>query len=172
MRLLLIITACTLLTVGNLNAQSKVKFGHINSQELLASMPEKDAADNKLETHAKQLEQQLQAMAKELEAKIQDYRANAANMSDIIAQTKEEEIQNLEQRIQGFQQNAQQSLAKKEAELYQPILDKAKQAIEDVSKEGGFQYVFDTSAGSLLYQPEGDNILPLVQKKLGITTGQ
>ena len=53
--------------------------------------------------------------------------------------------------------------------VYQPILDKAKKAIEDVSEEGNFSYVFDSSAGTLLYQPESDDIMELVQKKLGIS---
>ena len=130
---------------------------------------EKAEADKALEDFAMQLEKQLQAMSSEYENKIRDYEANSAVMSDIIRQTKEGEIQDLGQRIQSFQQNAQQSLGKKEAEVYQPILDKAKEGIEAVSKEGGYAYVFDSSAGTLLYQPEGDNIIDLVKKKLGIT---
>ncbi|MEQ9188399.1 MAG: OmpH family outer membrane protein [Cryomorphaceae bacterium] len=165
-----IIAALSLLTIGSaVQAQTKQKFGHIDSQALLDAMPERKAADTKLEEFAAQLEKQLGAMSKELEAKVQDYKANEATMSDIIAQTKAEEIQNLQQRIQAFQQNAQQSLAKKEQEVYQPILDKAKGAIEKVSAANGFTYVFDTSSGALLFQPDGENILELVKKEMGIT---
>jgi outer membrane protein len=160
---------CAALLSGSAIGQSKMKFGHIDSQLLLEAMPEKATADKTLETFAMQLEKQLQAMSTEWESKVKDYRENEAVMSDIIAETKAEEIQNLEQRIQSFQQNAQQSLGKKEAEVYQPILDRAKKAIEDVSSEGGYSYVFDTSSGSLLYQPEGDDIMDIVKKKLGIT---
>jgi outer membrane protein len=99
---------------------------------------------------------------------VSDYMENEATMSEIIAQTKAEEIQMLDQRIQAFQQNAQQSLAKKEGEAYQPILDKARKAIEEVAKENDFTYIFDVSAGALLYQPESDDILALVKTKLGI----
>ena len=150
-------------------AQVKSKFGHIDSQALLEAMPEKALADKKLEEFAATLEKQLGAMSTEWESKVQDYRANEAVMSDIIAQTKAEEIQNLEQRIQAFQQNAQQRLAKEEAAVYQPILDKAKASIEKVAEANGFSYVFDTSSGSLLYQPESDDMLPLVKADLGIT---
>jgi outer membrane protein len=163
------IAALSILMMTSAQAQTKQKFGHIDSQELLDAMPERKEADAKLEQFAAQLEKQLAAMTKELEMKIQDYQANEATMTDIIAQTKAEEIQNLQQRIQAFQQNAQQSLVKEEQKVYQPILDKAKAAIEKVSKDNGFSYVFDTSAGSLLYQPESDNILDLVKKELGIT---
>jgi len=169
MKYILLTIASLAIFTTSLNAQTKSKFGHIDSQALLEAMSEKAAADKKLEEFAATLEKQLGAMSSELESKVQDYRANEAVMSDIIAQTKAEEIQNLEQRIQAFQQNAQQRLAKEEASVYQPILDKAKASIEKVAEENGFTYVFDTSSGSLLYQPESDDILPLVKADLGIT---
>lgn len=157
------------LTIGTMQAQSKMKFGHINSQELLEAMPEKAQADKTLEAFAMQLEKQLEAMSNEWETKVADFQANQSVMSDIIAQTKAEEIQQLEKRIQAFQQNAQQSLGQKEAEVYQPILDKAKEAIDAVADDNGYDYVFDTSAGVVLHQPDGDDILDLVKKELGIT---
>lgn len=169
MKYILLTIASLAIITTSLNAQTKTKFGHIDSQALLEAMPEKAAADKKLEEFAATLEKQLGAMSSEWEAKVQDYRANEAVMSDIIAQTKAEEIQNLDQRIQAFQQNAQQRLAKEEGNVYQPILDKAKASIEKVSEENGYSYVFDTSSGSLLYQPESDDILPLVKADLGIT---
>jgi len=169
MKYILLTIASLAIFTTSLNAQTKSKFGHIDSQALLEAMPEKAAADKKLEEFAATLEKQLGAMSSEWESKVQDYRANEAVMSDIIAQTKAEEIQNLEQRIQAFQQNAQQRLAKEQASVYQPILDKATASIEKVAEENGFTYVFDTSSGSLLYQPESDDILPLVKADLGIT---
>lgn len=152
----------------NVQAQTKNKFGHIDSQSLLEVMPEKAAADKQLEEFGKSLQKQLQTMMNEYEAKVADYQSTP-DMSDLIAESKAEDIQILEQRIQSFQQNAQQSMAKKEGEVYQPILDKARKAIEDVAKENGYTYIFDRSAGSLLYQPESDDILVLVKAKLGIT---
>lgn len=169
MKYIMLTLASVVMLSASTMAQSKMKFGHINSQELLQAMPEKAVADKALEEFAKTLESQLEAMAGELEAKIQDYRANESVMSDIIKQTKGEEIQNLEQRIQAFQQNAQQSLGKKEMEVYQPVLDQAKAAIEKVSTDNGFSYVFDTSSGMLLHQPEAENLMSLVKTELGIT---
>jgi len=162
MKNLAIVILVTIISIGGVNAQVKNKFGHINSQDLLDIMPEK------IEEFGKQLQNQLQTMSGEREAKVADYMENEANMSEIIAQTKAEEIQMLDQRIQAFQQNAQQSLAKKESDEYKPILDKARKAIEDVAKENGFTYIFDVSGGSLLYQPESDNVLTLVKTKLAI----
>ena len=150
-------------------SQSKLKFGHLNSNDLFALMPEKEAAQKTLQEYSKQLEDQLVAMQDELEKKYNDYTANSATLSDMIKKTKEEELTSMQQRIQTFQQSAQTELQKKESELLQPIIEKAKKAIEEVSKENGYTYVFDTGTGTLLYWPkDSDDILPLVKTKLGI----
>lgn len=151
------------------NAQQKVKFGHLNSNDLLDAMPDKSDAQKKLQDYSKQLEDQLLAMQEELEKKYNEYLEKKDNMTDLIKKSKEEELISLQQRIQTFQTNAQQELQKKEQELLKPIIDKAKKAIEDVCKENGYTYVFDTGTGALLYYPkDSDDILPLVKKKLGI----
>ena len=51
-------------------------------------------------------------------------------------------------------------------ELLEPILQKARQAIEDVASEGNYTYIFDKSVGSILYVKESENILDKVKKKL------
>lgn len=166
LKTLLLILILSLSGFG-INAQNK-KMGHINSNDLLLLMPERKEAETKIQEEAKKLEQQLSTMTAEYQTKVTDYQTNSATMTDLIKQTKAKEIQDLEQRIQDFQQNAQESLQKKEQELLKPIIEKAKKAIEDVAKEGGYGYVFDTSAGVILYSPEGDNVMSLVKKKLGL----
>ena len=91
---------------------------------------------------------------------------NQSTYTDLVRQDKEAEIINLQQRIQAFQQSAQQSLQAKEQELLEPILTKARTAIEEVAEEGNFTYIFDKSLGTILYAKESENVLPLVKKKL------
>ena len=71
-------------------------------------------------------------------------------------------------RIQEFQENAQKQLQEREAELLKPIIDRAKKAIEDVAREGGYTYVFDSGTGALLYQQDSEDLMPQVKKKLGL----
>lgn len=149
----------------NANAQ---KFGHVNSNELLMAMPERKDAETAIQNYAKQLEGQLQTMNVEWESKMQDYQAKEAMLDNAIKKTKMKEIADLENRIKEFQATAQEDLQKKENELLQPMIDKAKKAIEEVAKENKYTYVFDSGAGMLLYTPESDNLLPLVKKKLNV----
>ncbi|MFQ3325669.1 MAG: outer membrane protein [Salibacteraceae bacterium] len=151
------------------NAQKSLKFGHINSNDLLTIMPERDSAEAQLKIFAQELELQLTKMSAEYEKKYTDYQANVSVMNEVVRASKEEEILELQKRIQDFQQKAQQSLQKKETTLMEPLIAKAKKAITDVSKENNYSYVFDTSIGALIHYPEGDDILPLVKTKLGLT---
>lgn len=149
-------------------AQTNAKLGYINSNELIEMMPGKDIVEEQLLAYQKSLEGQVQAMLVEYQNKVQDYQANIATMSVIIKQTKEKEITDLEARIQAFQQNAEIDFQNKQAELFNPLIEKAKKAIKEVAEENGYTYIFDAGMGILLYFEKGDNILPLVKQKLGL----
>jgi outer membrane protein len=157
-----------LLTLGTVNTVFAQKFGYVDTQELLMTMPERAGAEQQLQNYAKELEAQLKTMSGEWEAKVSDYQSKSATMTDAIKRTKEKEIVDLEGRIKEFQSSAQDEIERKEKELLQPMIEKAKKAIEEIAKEQKFTYVFDSSVGVLLFKPDGDDILPLVKKKLNI----
>lgn len=144
------------------------KLGHINSNDLLLAMPERANVETEIKNYATELENQLQVMSSEYQAKIQDYQTKEATMTEAIKQVKIQEITDLETRITQFQQTAQKDLQSKEESLLKPIIDKAKQAIEDVAKENNYTYIFDAGVGVLLYHKDSDDIMPLVKKKLGL----
>ena len=149
-------------------SQSGLKLGHIDSNEILALMPETDSLSQELKNYADYLDQQMNTMGMEYQTKLQQYQENVATMSDLIRQTKEKEITDLQQRIQAFQQSADQDLQNKQQELFNPLIEKVKKAIDDVSRENSYTYVFDVGTGALVFFENGDNILPLVKAKLGI----
>ena len=163
MKKILLLSLTFLISISSF---SQNKFGYIDSQELLLLMPERKTAEEEVQTFAKSLESQLQAMTAEYQQSVQEYQANETTYTDLVKQDKVTEITGLEQRIQSFQQNAQQALQSKEQELLEPILQKARQAIEDVASEGDYTYIFDKSVGSILYVKESENILDKVKKKL------
>ena len=155
-----------ILGVLTLNLTAQNKFGYIDSQELLQLMPERKTAETEVQNFAKSLEAQLGSMTAEYQQSLQEYQANEATYTDLVKQDKEAEIIGLQERIQTFQQNAQQSLQEKEQKVLEPIFAKARKAIEDVAKEGGYTYIFDKSQGTILYAKDSENILGLVKKKL------
>ncbi len=166
-KILLIIAV--ILSVSSISVgQGTSKIGHINSQELMQLMPESQTIRTELESYAKQLETQMMAMNTEYKSKVNDYQMNEATWSALIKDSKAKEINDLERRIQDFQQSAQQDLSAKEQSLIEPVIKKAQDAIDTVAKANGYTYVFDTSVGAVLVYPDGDNMLSLVKKHLGI----
>ncbi len=157
-----------IMMTGSMFAQVNAKLGYVDSNKLLEMMPGKDSIQKTLKAYSASLQNQLQTMYMEYQNKLTDYQNNSKTMSDIIRQTKEKELADMETRIQDFQQKADSDLQAKQTELLQPLLDKAKKAIEDVAKENGYTYIFDAGVGVLLYYEKGDNILPLVKTKLGL----
>jgi outer membrane protein len=159
------------LIAGNSFAQSPVKLGHIDSRLVFAAMPESDSASKQLEREAAVMQQTLEELQVEFNRKFEEYQrmSNDPNVSRVILNTKEEELTSLNQRSQTFQQQAEQSIAEKRQQLFQPIQDKAIKAVNDVAAENGFTYIFDTAGGMIVYTaPDSQDILPLVKAKLGL----
>lgn len=157
-----------LVCVGIILSAQAQKFGYLNSNELLAMMPESIEMQEELQTYAKGLESQLSAMQAEYEKKVVEYQQNETSYTNVIKEDKIREIESIQQRVVEFQKNAQQSLSEKEAELFTPIRDKAMMAIDNVAKEGNYTFIFDSGSGSFLYAAESENVLSLVKSKLGL----
>lgn len=162
--------AAIVIFVATAGYSQTMKFGHINSDELIQALPEFDSATVKLENFRKELTNALELMSVELNNKNDAYTKEQKNLTDIVRQTKEQEIIDLNKRMQDFQQNAQTKYQDKQVELFQPIYTKVDKAIKDVGKENGFVYVFDVAKGSLLYfdETKSINIMPLARTKLGL----
>jgi outer membrane protein len=161
-----IILFCLVLFAGGLSAQT-LKFGHIDFQQLILVMPEREGATKALAKVQTDLDTQNATMQKEYQDKMKDYVAQQKTYTDAIRTTKEEELQSLNQRIQSFQQQAQETYSKEQEKLFQPIIEKARKAITDVGKEQGVLYVFEVN-GLLYHSDQSVDLLPLVKTKLGI----
>ena len=167
MRKVITVLFVTLLFSGMGFAQTNAKIGYIDSNKILSEMPETDSLQKELKNYADYLDQQMQTMGQEYQTKVQDYQQNVAGMSDLIRQTKEKEITDLQQRIQAFQASADKDLQDKQQELFSPLIQRVKDAITDVGKENGYNYILDVGTGAVVYY-QGDDVSALVKKKLGV----
>jgi len=162
---LVLATALLIGSTSIMNAQSKV--AHINTQELVAAMPETKAAQAEIEKLGKTYEVEIQSMATEYQNKIKQYEAEAPSKTDEENAKRGQEVQGMQQSIAQYRQQAQQNMQKKEAELLQPIYKKVNDAIGAVAKAQGFNYVLDSMAGQGVLYTDGKNLLEDVKKQLG-----
>ena len=146
---------------------SAQKLGHINSQELLATMPELKTVQAKLDTLASQYEAQFANMQEEFNTKLAKFQQEQATMTAGVREFRQQEIAEMEQRIYLFRQTAQEDLQKKQQEFMAPIQQRMMDAIKKVSQAQGCTYVFE--AMTLHYiAPDALDLMPLVKKELGI----
>ena len=148
------------------NAQ---KFGHITAELLLQEMPEYDSAQIKVQDLRQTYDLEIERIQVEINKKIEEFQQSEATMSSLIKEAKASEIQEMQVRLQNFAQTAQQDLQQQSMTLMQPVMDKARKAIEEVAKEKGLLYVFDMSQGNPVYASEESlDLVPLVKAKLGV----
>lgn len=143
------------------------KFACISFTELVSSMPEAKKADTTLSQYQSALEQQFETMRTDYTSQ-----ATALTSGDTNKFTKPQldlkrrSLAELLGRIQGFDQEASQLLSQKRTDLFTPIQRKAEDAIAQVARDNSYAYVFEKD--NLHFYPPGDDILPLVRKKLGL----
>ena len=170
------VVAVGLLFAAN-TVDAQQKFGHINSADLLQSMPEMKTADATFQTYAKAKQTSLELMGAERQKLVTSYEEKYKTLSEANKVALEKElmtlgasIQDLEKRITDSQEKAQEELTAKRTELYQPVFKKAEDAVKVVAKEKGYAYVFDVSQPGVVYFDGGEDLLNLVKTKLGIST--
>lgn len=150
------------------NAQN-MKFGHIDIQALVQLMPERATAESDFNKFQSELEDVLGEMQQNYQSKLKELEALGEDASEVKRNAKLTELQDISQRIQNYQVTANQQLQQKQVEVLQPVFDKAEKAIEEVAKEQGLLYVFDTGPRVLLYKSnQSIDLLPLVKQKMGL----
>ena len=147
-KLFLLVMLCAPMT---LMAQ---KFGHLDSQALIQSLPEAIKVQSELEAQGKIYENALKEMQDELQQKADDYDKQKSTMNDTKKAETENQLQEMYTKIQQTAQDNQQAFNKMQQEKLGPILQKVRNAIETVAKNGGYVYVMEKAAGQPLYVNE------------------
>jgi outer membrane protein len=169
--LLTIVAFATFYSYGQ-TVETPQKIGHADWDYIFAQLPEYKKIENELKTFETQLQNQMRTKRQEFEAKYKVYQAMPADTPDAIKKDKESELAYLQENLQKFQQDAQASIQKKQADLVNPVFVKVGKAIEDVARENDFSYIINPQmiggGDVLLFTDEKYNISNLVLTKLGI----
>ena len=127
------------------------KFGHLDSQALIASLPEAIKVQSELEAQGKIYENELKGMQDELQRKAEEYDKTKSTMNATKQAETEKSLQDMYTKIQQAAQDNQQAFNKMQQEKLGPILEKVRKAIEAVAKAGNYVYIMEQSAGQPLY---------------------
>jgi len=150
------------------NAQ---KIGFINTQEMLALLPEVKQANSDIEVMKAMFQKKGQDMVQSLQVKYQELqkKQQTGELAPVEIEKQAAFLKIEEGQLGEFEKGSQQKIYEKSEELLKPIQDKVNQAIKDVASENGFLYIFDSSQGLVLYADPTADASKLVKAKLGIT---
>ena len=163
----ILLFAALFLTAQDGFAQS-FKTGHINRDDIIMAMPDYDTAMKSYNAFGQELTNALELMQVELNNKYDQFTKEEKNLSELVKANKVQEITDMQTRMNNFQQQAQIQLQEKQAELLNPIIEKANNAINAVAKEGGYIYIYDIRTLVYVDTVKSTDIGPLVRTKLGI----
>ena len=164
---LLLIFLCVV-TFSTISAQ---KIGHLNSGNLIMSIPEAQSAEKELATYRDQLIAALEKKGEALQMDAlklqQEYDSGA--LSQVKAQEKQAALLKRDQDLRQEEVEVGNKVAKKREELLKPILDKVDKALKELGKEEGYSMIFDSSIfNAVLYLEESDDVMPKIKAKLGL----
>ena len=146
---------------------SAQKIGHVNSQEIMALMPETKQMGAKLDSLQSSYETQLANMQEEFNRKLTEFQQQQATMTAGVREFRQQELAEMEQRMQMFYQTVQQDLQAKQVEYLQPVREALLNAIKKVGAAQSCTYVMD-QAGMLYIAPDALDLTSAVKAELGI----
>ena len=144
------------------------KSGYISVDQVVGIMPEVAKIDSLVQKF------QQDSLNPQFAYLIQEY-----NRKDTMVNTKDstkhpvavrkkirQEMAEIEYQVQNWQQISQNYMQSKQQELLAPVYQRVMDAVRTVAKDNGYAFVYNQEA--LLVAPPGDNLLPLVAKKLNV----
>jgi outer membrane protein len=157
-----------LLLCTSLSAQQK--YGHLNTGNILESLPAVSIADSTLSVYQREFKMKEDEMIAEFEKEYLEFvkKANAGELPKVVIEKKQLEFQQKEQTVIDYQREVQQKMTEKRKELLDPILKGLQEAVNKIAQDNGYTYIFDISTGAFLFASESEDIEPLVRILMGI----
>lgn len=166
MKKLIICALCAICGFTTANAQGK--FGHVNTQEIMQTLPDVTKVQNELKALSDQYEADFKSMVDEYQKKGEAFEKEQANLPENIKQRRQQELAEMQQKIQQSYQDNQQALAKAQQEKMQPVQKKVLDAISAVGKEGGYVYIMELGSQLYISTTLSTDVTAQVKAKLGL----
>jgi outer membrane protein len=168
MKKIIIITALVLTATISGMAQ---KFAFVDSEYIRNNIPAYTAAQQQLDKLSQGWEKEVADGYAAVEQMYKNYQAEVVLLSQDQKKKREEAIIAREKEVKDLQNayfGMEGELYKKREELVKPIQDQILKAIKEISVEGSYAVIFDTSAGSnILFANPRYDLSDQVLQKLG-----
>ena len=159
---ILLISACSLF--------SQQKIGYVDSKIILDNLQDAKDAQTNLDNFVNKWKTELRGLTDSLKFLKEDYEKKKLILTEKVRQEMEADISTMDKRITDFRQQKfgeNGEYFQRQNELMKPVQDRVFKAIQDVAKEGGYDFVFDRSSEILfLYFNDKYDVTQKVIRKL------
>lgn len=144
----LIISLVAAFVFGSLVAMAQTtKAAFVDSEKILAELPEAQAASKELEALMRSWQDSLDQMSADLQKQVEDYQRQESVMAPARKESEQRRLADLDQKRREYaarklDARTGEAAAEREKRLA-PIRERVLKTIEAVAKEDGFTFVFD-----------------------------
>ncbi len=156
-------------------AVSAQKFAYVDTEYILASIPEYAAAKKELNSISVKWQKEIETKIAEVDKMYNDFQVEKILLTEDLRIKREEEIIKKEREVKDLQMKrfgADGDLFKKQQELIKPIQDKVYNAIMEMAESKGIGMVFDKAGTTtVIYSQAKYNISDDVIRQMGYVPG-
>jgi outer membrane protein len=131
------------------------RFAFVDSQYILAKIPEYRTAQDELNQLSLQWQKEIEAKYSEIDQLYKAYKADEVLLTEDMKQKRQSEIEQKEQEVKDLQKQrfgVSGDLFKKRQELVKPLQDKIYNAVQDLAQKENLAIIFDKSSDmTMLY---------------------
>ena len=129
------------------------KFAYVDTEYILAKIPEYNQAQDKLDNYSKGWQEEIEMTMQKIEKMYRSYQSEQILLTEEMKSAREEMIFAEEKKVQNLQIKyfgPEGMLFSKRQELIKPIQDKIYDAIQQVATNNKYSVIFDSSSDLIM----------------------
>ena len=156
------------LTASAQDSTAVIRFGYLDYQQALQSMPQYASVQQKLAEMRKQYEAELQRVTNEFNRKYEEFLEGQREFPKTILQKRQTELQELMTRNVTFKEESRKQLAEAEREALAPLKARLAETVARIAGSRGLALVVNTDSDACPYiNPEmGEDLNQIVTNAL------
>lgn len=170
MRMRIVMPLAALMLVALVvTAGAEDKVGYVNSEQIRLEYKGAKDIDGQLEASVADWRSKAREMEKEIDALASELQNQRLLLSDEAARAKEQAIKDKRAAFESYLNEvwgASGLAARREAELWQPVFDKATAVIEEIGSEGEYIMIFDAAQMGIVYAAPSTDLTQQVLDRL------
>lgn len=160
------------LLLSGANMARAQKFGWVDSEFIMAKMPEYAKAQQELALLSDTWQKEIEVQQKDLDKLHRNYQNEEIVLTEAMKKKRQDEILLKEQELKAYRNKQfgyEGQLFKKRQELNKPVQDKVFEAVEKVAKKKALAVIFDKSGDlTMLYTNPAHDYTEFVLEELGL----